>query len=63
MAGRTDQELILMSTQQQVDPAANAALFILQDNIHEPMHDRFVWGIRERRDKLARAIPEWGRTS
>ena len=47
-----------MSTQP-VDPAANAALFILQDNIHEPMHDRFLWTIRQRRDHQATAIPEW----
>ncbi len=30
-----------MSTAKQVDPATNAALFILQDRVHEPMHDRF----------------------
>src|SRR5580698_7348451 len=42
-----------------VDAAANAALFILQDNIHEPMHDRFLWTIRQRRDHQATAIPEW----
>src|SRR5580658_10477223 len=47
-----------MSTQP-VDPAANASLFILQDNIHEPMHDRFLWTIRQRRDHQATAIPEW----
>src|SRR6202789_4149230 len=47
-----------MSTQP-VDPAANAALFIFQDNIHEPMHDRFLWTIRQRRDHQATAIPEW----
>jgi L-lactate dehydrogenase complex protein LldF len=59
MAGHIDQELIAMSTQQPVDPAANAALFILQDNVHEPMHDRFLWTIRQRRDHQATAIPEW----
>src|SRR5271155_1168925 len=59
MAGRIDQELIAMSTPQPVDVAANASLFIHQDNIHEPMHDRFLWGIRQRRDHLATAIPEW----
>jgi L-lactate dehydrogenase complex protein LldF len=48
-----------MSTQQPVDPAANASLFILQDNIHEPMHDRILWTARQRRDLQARAIPEW----
>jgi L-lactate dehydrogenase complex protein LldF len=48
-----------MSTQQPVDPATNAALFILQDNIHEPMHDRFLWAARQRRDLQAKAIQEW----
>src|ERR1700677_3934047 len=47
-----------MSTQP-VDPAANASLFILQDNIHEPMHDRFLWASRQRRDHQAQSIPEW----
>ena len=41
-------------------PAANAVpLLILQDNIHEPMHDRFLWAIRKRRDHQAAALPEW----
>jgi L-lactate dehydrogenase complex protein LldF len=48
-----------MSTETQVDPAAKAALFILQDQIHEPMHDRFLWAVRQRRDAEASAIPEW----
>jgi len=48
-----------MSTQQPVDPAANAALFILQDNIHEPLHDRVLWTLRQHRDSQAMAIPEW----
>ena len=48
-----------MSTHQPVDAAANASLFILQDKIHEPMHDRFLWMIRKRRDHQAAAIPEW----
>src|SRR5579863_2471860 len=59
MAGHIDQEIIAMSTHQPVDPATNASLFILQDNIHEPMHDRFLWTIRQRRDRQATAIPEW----
>src|SRR3984957_19075455 len=59
MAGHTDQEFILMHTQQPGDPAATSSLFILQDNIHEPMHDRFLWAIRQRRDNQATAIPEW----
>jgi L-lactate dehydrogenase complex protein LldF len=48
-----------MSTHHPVDPAANAALFIFQDNTHEPMHDRFLWGARKRRDHQAAALPEW----
>src|SRR5580658_9169874 len=59
MAGRIDQEFIAMSTQQPVDPAANASLFIFQDNIHEPMHDRILWTARQHRDLQAKAIPEW----
>jgi L-lactate dehydrogenase complex protein LldF len=48
-----------MSQTTRVDPAANAELFILQDQVHEPMHDRFLWAIMTRRDKAAAAIPEW----
>jgi L-lactate dehydrogenase complex protein LldF len=48
-----------MSTVKPVDPAAQAALFILQDPIHEPMHDRFLWETMQRRDKQAASIPEW----
>src|SRR6202522_1667790 len=59
MAGHIDQELIAMGPQQPVDPAANASLFILQDNIHEPMHDRVLWTLRQHRDHRAAAIPEW----
>src|SRR5580704_3885743 len=59
MAGLIDQEIIPMSTHQPVDPATNASLFILQDNIHEPMHDRFLWTARQHRDHQAEAIPEW----
>src|ERR1700728_265094 len=59
MAAHIDRGFIPMSTQQRVDPAANASLFIFQDNIHEPMHDRFLWAIRQRRDHQAKAIPEW----
>ena len=59
MAGHIDQELIAMSTQRPVDPAANASLVILQDNIHEPMHDRVLWTLRQHRDHQATVIPEW----
>src|SRR6201998_4927137 len=48
-----------MSTVKQVDPAANAALFIIQDQVHEPMQDRFLWATMMRRDQEAAAIPEW----
>ena len=48
-----------MSTRNQVDPAANAQLFILQDQVHEPMHDRFLWATMMRRNREAAAIPEW----
>src|SRR5437660_8215141 len=48
-----------MSRAKQVDPAAKAALFILQDQVHEPMHDRFLWATMQRRDAEAAAIPEW----
>ena len=48
-----------MSKGIQVNPAKNAELFILQDEVHEPMHDRFLWATMMRRDKEAAAIPEW----
>src|SRR6266481_3718958 len=48
-----------MSTARQVDPAAAAELFIIQDQIHEPMHDRFLWATMQRRHAEAAAIPEW----
>src|SRR5580698_11229411 len=48
-----------MSTAKQVNPAVNAELFILQDHVHEPMHDRFLWGTMMRRDQEAAAIPGW----
>jgi L-lactate dehydrogenase complex protein LldF len=48
-----------MSNTTQVDPAANAELFIIKDQVHEPMHDRFLWATMMRRDEEAAAIPEW----
>jgi hypothetical protein len=48
-----------MSKAAQVDVAANAGLFILQDPVHEPMHDKFLWNTMQRRDNAAAAIPEW----
>jgi len=48
-----------MSTAKQVDPAAAAELFIIQDQIHEPMHDHFLWTTMQRRHAEAAANPEW----
>src|SRR5215831_14936196 len=48
-----------MSLAKQVDAAAAAELFIIRDQIHEPMHDRFLWATMQRRDHEAAAIPEW----
>jgi L-lactate dehydrogenase complex protein LldF len=48
-----------MSKVERVDPAAAAELFILQDQVHAPMHDGFLWTARQRRDAEAAAIPEW----
>ncbi len=48
-----------MSEATRVDPAANAQLFIIQDQVHEPMHDAFLWRTMMRRDSAAAAIPEW----
>jgi L-lactate dehydrogenase complex protein LldF len=48
-----------MSTPKQVNPVKAAELFILQDQVHEPMHDRFLWEAIQRRDREARGVPEW----
>ncbi|MDX6464923.1 MAG: L-lactate dehydrogenase complex protein LldF, partial [Acidobacteriaceae bacterium] len=48
-----------MSHAKQVDPAKAAELFIIHDQVHEPMHDRFLWATMQRRDAEAAAIPEW----
>src|ERR1700747_3380775 len=48
-----------MSIVKQVNPVAAAELFIIQDQGHEPMHDRFLWGTMQRRSRQATAIPEW----
>ena len=42
-----------------VDVVKNSEEFINQDNIHEPMHDMFLWRSRMKRDKVASEIPEW----
>ncbi|SHM00898.1 L-lactate dehydrogenase complex protein LldF [Chitinophaga jiangningensis] len=44
---------------QRVDVAGNAASFIDQDDIHEPVHDKNLWAARMKRDAAARAVPEW----
>src|SRR6201993_4296668 len=48
-----------MRKETQVDVAANAGLFILQDPVREPMHDKFLWNTMQRRNAAAAAIPEW----
>ena len=48
-----------MSNAKKAEPAAAAELFILHDQVHEPMHDRFLWATMQRRDAQAAAIPEW----
>src|SRR6201998_3972496 len=48
-----------MSNAKKADPAAAAELFILHDQVHEPMHDRFLWATMQRRDAEAAAMPEW----
>jgi len=48
-----------MSNAKKAQPAAAAELFILHDQVHEPMHDRFLWATMQRRDAQAAAIPEW----
>src|ERR1700678_2496785 len=48
-----------MTQQIKADPAKAAELFIIHDQIHEPMHDRFLWATMQRRDAEAAAIPEW----
>ena len=48
-----------MTKKTKSDPAAAAELFIIRDQVHEPMHDRFLWATMQRRDQEAAAIPEW----
>ena len=48
-----------MSNAKKAQPAAAAELFILHDQVHEPMHDRFLWATMQRRNAQAAAIPEW----
>ena len=48
-----------MSTNKPVDVVTRAEAFIRQDDIHEPMHDRFLWATMQRRDAEAAALPEW----
>ncbi len=42
-----------------VDIVKNTEQFITQDDVHLPMHDRNLWNSRQKRDKAAKAIPEW----
>jgi hypothetical protein len=48
-----------MGSAKQVDPAVAAEQFIIRDEVHEPMHDRFLWAVMQRRNQEAGAIPEW----
>ena len=48
-----------MSTNEPIDVVARAEEFIRQDDIHEPMHDRFLWAVMRRRGAEAAALPEW----
>jgi len=48
-----------MSSTKPVDVAANAEAFIRQDDIHEPMHDRFLWAVSRLRIAQGTALPEW----
>jgi L-lactate dehydrogenase complex protein LldF len=48
-----------MSINEPVDVVTRAEEFIRQDDIHEPMHDRFLWAVMQRRDAEAAALPEW----
>jgi len=52
-----------MSTAKHVDAAGNAALFILKDEIHEPMHDRFLWATMQRARRGSRVCPGVGGTA
>jgi L-lactate dehydrogenase complex protein LldF len=48
-----------MGSAKQVDAAVAAEQFIIRDEVHEPMHDRFLWAVMQRRDWEAAATPEW----
>jgi L-lactate dehydrogenase complex protein LldF len=48
-----------MSTNEPVDVVTRAEAFNRQDDVHEPMHDRFLWAVMQRRDAEAAALPEW----
>src|SRR6202789_2717918 len=48
-----------MTQQIKADPAKAAEFFIIHDQIHEPMHDAFLWATMQRRDAEAAAVPEW----
>jgi L-lactate dehydrogenase complex protein LldF len=48
-----------MTQEIKADPAKAAELFIIHDQVHEPMHDRFLWATMLRRDAQAAGVPEW----
>ncbi|HTO60146.1 MAG TPA: hypothetical protein VMM15_02705 [Bradyrhizobium sp.] len=48
-----------MSTREPIDVVTRAEAFIRQDDIHEPMHDRFLRATMQRRNPEAAALPEW----
>src|ERR1700721_4618197 len=48
-----------MNQEIKADPAKAPELFIIHDQVHEPMHDRFLWATMQRRDQEAAAVPEW----
>lgn len=42
-----------------IDVVRNSAEFIHEDNVHEKMHDKNLWNVRMKRDRIAAAMPEW----
>lgn len=50
-----------MTHPMKADPAAAAELFIIRDQVHEPMHDGFLWETMQRRNRQAANVPEWER--
>jgi L-lactate dehydrogenase complex protein LldF len=48
-----------MNDDKPIDVVAGAEAFLRQDDVHEPMHDRFLWAVMQRRNAEAAALPEW----